>query len=121
MIQQGWGFNNPWVNNPTWYISVLLLCYLFFYILFKVAKKLKIDEMYLYATMIFIGLSINKYAIQLPFFNTDVCRGYYSFFWGVILARIMPRIQEIYTNNFKKCTSVREYPKVCVNLQTDVR
>lgn len=30
-IQEGWGFLNPCVNNPTWYISVLLLCYIIFY------------------------------------------------------------------------------------------
>ncbi len=26
-IQAGWASNNPMINNPIWYISVLLLCY----------------------------------------------------------------------------------------------
>lgn len=29
-IQDGWVLSNPCVNNPTWYISVLLLCYILF-------------------------------------------------------------------------------------------
>ena len=30
-IQEGWGITNPGINNPTWYISYLMLCYIFFY------------------------------------------------------------------------------------------
>ena len=30
-IQSGWGLPNLCVNNPTWYISVLMLCYILFY------------------------------------------------------------------------------------------
>ena len=30
-IQDGLVLSNPCVNNPTWYISVLLLCYIIFY------------------------------------------------------------------------------------------
>ena len=29
-IQDGWALPNPCVNNPTWYISVLMLCYVIF-------------------------------------------------------------------------------------------
>ena len=36
-IQAGWSFENPMINNPMWYVSVLLLCYILFYILTKIS------------------------------------------------------------------------------------
>ena len=38
-IQSGWAFSNPSVNNPVWYISVLLLCYAVFYLLTRFHGK----------------------------------------------------------------------------------
>ena len=32
-LQTGWVFNGYMINNPTWYISVLMLCYVVFYLL----------------------------------------------------------------------------------------
>ena len=39
-IQAGWFFKNPMINNPMWYVSVLILCYILFYILVKFNKKI---------------------------------------------------------------------------------
>lgn len=94
LIQSGWSFTNPCVNNPTWYISVLMLCYVIFYLLTKYAKEKKINEIYLYLFIMFIGISINTYRIELPFFNSNTCRGYYAFFWGLILRKLMPIIHK---------------------------
>lgn len=104
MVQHGWGFSEPWVNYPTWYISNLFLCYLWFYILTKYAQKKGFDEIYLYILMVFVGVSINTYGIEIPFFNSSVCRGYYAFFWGLILGRLMPAIQDwIRVHKVKAC------------------
>lgn len=85
-IQDGWVFANPYVNNPTWYVSVLLLCYCIFYFLTYISGKLKFDQRYLYIFMIFLGIGINTYGINMPFLNASSSRGYYAFFFGVILA-----------------------------------
>lgn len=81
-IQEGWGFANPYVNYPVWYISVLLICYIIFYLLTSLSKKLKCLPIYFYIAMIFLGIGISTYNISLPFMNSQVARGYYSFFWG---------------------------------------
>lgn len=86
---QDWGvFGNPMVNNPLWYISVLLLCYILFYILCRAAGRLKIPAEYLFLLAVFCGYSIQKYGVSLPFFNYDTSRGIYPFFTGLLLARI---------------------------------
>lgn len=88
-IQAGWVFKNPLVNNPTWYISVLILCYIIFYILTYIAKKKDINPCYLYIIMIFVGIGIHTYNIELPFLNYQSARGYFSFFYGLIFARYL--------------------------------
>ena len=94
MIQCGWGFANPMVNNPTWYLSVLMLCYSLFYFAIRLADKFKFQVNYIFILLIFVGASIDTYKINLPLINQDSCRGLYSFFWGVILYSIMKLIQK---------------------------
>lgn len=88
-IQDGWALPNPCVNNPTWYISVLMLCYVIFYFLVYIAKRLDLKVQYLFVFMIFLGMGINTYGINLPFLNSSSCRGYYAFFFGVLLAEFL--------------------------------
>ena len=85
-VQDGWVFVNPGVNNPTWYVSVLLLCYLVFYLTTALACRLRISPYYLYGAMVLCGISINTYKMNLPFMNDASGRGYCPFFTGVILA-----------------------------------
>ena len=88
-IQAGWGFEDLGVNNPSWYVSVLLLCYVIFYFLVYLSRKKEISVTYLFVGMIFLGVGIANYGIDLPFLNLATARGYYSFFFGLLLARIL--------------------------------
>ena len=90
-IQDGWALPNPCVNNPTWYISVLMLCYVIFYFLVYIAKRLDLKVQYLFVFMIFLGMGINTYGINLPFLNASSCRGYYAFFFGLLLAEFLEK------------------------------
>ena len=85
-IQDGWASHNPMVNNPTWYVSVLLLCYIWFYVMNQLSAKWNINICWLYLFMIFIGIGILSYNIRLPFLNTSAARGYYAFFTGALLS-----------------------------------
>lgn len=98
-IQAGWSFENPMINNPMWYISVLILCYILFYILTKVSILKKYDYTYFYIILIFLGLSIQKNNTNSAFLNYYTARGYYSFFFGVLFS--------IYFNNYKIRKSVK--------------
>ncbi len=85
-LQDGWIFNNPCVNNPTWYISVLFLCYTIFFIITYLSQKVSISYKYFYLGMIFLGCGIQDYKINLPLLNGSSCRGFYAFFTGVLLS-----------------------------------
>lgn len=90
-IQDGWALPNPCVNNPTWYISVLMLCYIIFYFLVYISKRTKIRPQYLFIFMIFLGMGIQTYGINLPFLNNSSSRGYYAFFFGLLLAEFLDK------------------------------
>lgn len=90
-IQDGWCFSNPCVNNPTWYISVLLLCYILFWFVIFLSKKYNLNENILFIIIIFIGCGIVTYGINFPFLNQSSARGYYAFFTGVLLAEFLDK------------------------------
>lgn len=88
-IQSGWAFQNGLVNNPAWYVSDLLLCYIVFYFLLYLSRKKDIPVMYLFTGMVFLGAGIVTYGIELPFMNIYTSKGYYAFFFGLILGRFL--------------------------------
>lgn len=86
-FQEGWVFrDNVYVNYPVWYVSVLLICYLIFYFVTCLSKKLHVSARYFYLAFVFIGIAINSYGWQFPFLNEYTARGYCAFFTGVLLA-----------------------------------
>lgn len=91
-VQDGWAFANPMVNNPTWYISVLLLCYIVFYLLTYLGKRWQIPHTYLFVFMVLLGCGAQTYGLNLPFLNGSSCRGYYAFFFGVLLAEWLEKL-----------------------------
>ena len=93
-IQGGWALPNPCINNPIWYISVLLLCEIILYVFVRISEKHQIPLEVFYAVMIFLGMGIMEYNINLPFMNVMTCRGFYAFFWGLMLADILRKRQQ---------------------------
>ena len=85
-IQTGWGFLDPLINNPIWYVSVLIACYLIFYVFTALSAKINCKAAYFYVFFILLGIGIATYNINLPFLNLQMGRGYYSFFFGLLLA-----------------------------------
>lgn len=85
-LQSGGVFNGYMINNPTWYISVLLLCYAVFYLLTYLSKRWQTPHAYLFVFMVLLGCGVQTYGINLPFLNGSSCRGYYAFFFGALLA-----------------------------------
>lgn len=84
-----------YVNSPSWYISVLLLCYIWHYFIVWVCNKLNISSEKFFVLMIAVGLSIQTYRIEFAFFNSATARGYIAFFIGVLLESIF------YENKYK--------------------
>ena len=85
-VQEGWVFRNPVINNSVWYISALMLCYIVFYIVTALSAKLKCNPMYFYVAIILFGIAGGVYGMDFPFWNWQICRGYYAFFFGLLLS-----------------------------------
>ncbi len=88
-IQDGWVFINPIINNPVWYVSVLLLCYIMYWIVIKLSLRFQVSPIYGFFIMILIGCAISSYNINLPFLNLGSSRGYYAFFTGCLLGHML--------------------------------
>ena len=85
-IQCGWCMDNVFINNPTWYICVLMLCYIIFWLITDRSRKKNISPVYGYLIMIALGFSLIKIKAEYPFFNENAARGYIAFFLGLLLA-----------------------------------
>lgn len=85
-IQSGWCMKDMLINNPTWYISVLMLCYIIFWLLTDLSRKKNISPVWGYLCMVMLGFSIQLSGMNLPFLNSMSARGYISFFLGLLLA-----------------------------------
>lgn len=93
-IQTGWCFNLDFsglTNYALWYISVLQLCYILFYVLTYIATKMKINYKYLYFIVIILGICFRSYKLSIPLVNFKLCRGYYSFFFGILFAEFIKK------------------------------
>lgn len=94
-IQCGWCFEyDAWnyVNAPLWYISVLQFCYIAFYFLTYISRKININVMYIYIAVITVAIGVRTYNICLPFINTNISRGIVAFFTGLIIVEIKNKI-----------------------------
>ena len=85
-LQSNGFFANPWVNNPTWYISVLFLCHVLFYLITTLAQKLKVSPVYFYIAMVLLGCGIEAYGLNWLILEGQLARGYRGFFFGLLLA-----------------------------------
>lgn len=92
-VQDGWVFSNPSLNNPTWYCSVLLLCYAVFFGIVYWSRRFRVSPFFGMLFLLLLGCGINTYGINLPFLNGSSSRGFYGFFAGVLLAAVMPKLR----------------------------
>lgn len=83
------------VNGPIWYISVLMICYVVYYLLSRIynrflayGKKIGIAEnamsYVLFAIPVSVGFASYTYGLYLPFINVITAVGYIGFFIGVL-------------------------------------
>lgn len=94
-IQVGWGIVDSQINPPTWYISVLIWCYVVYYALTYWSGRLKVSPIWSYIGVIFLGFGINSFQWFLPFINVNMSRGYVAFFWGILLRKVLDRYREL--------------------------
>lgn len=97
MIHQGGVLNiGIGANNVIWYIDVLLICYVIYWIILWLAKRWQVTPYYMFAFVFLLGLGIQQYGLAAPFLNGTVARGYYSFFFGLLLYKIIEMSKDRY-------------------------
>lgn len=89
------------VNGPSWYISVLLACYILFFIIIKLCRKSKGAENVFFILLITVGLFLYFYPIQVPFLLLSSARGYVFFFIGVFIGKLQKKVD--YRGNILLC------------------
>ena len=86
------------LNNPLWYICVLLICYIILYLIIWLSNKYQVNYIYFIVFICLLGIGIHENTIDLyiPFLNEQVSRGYAAFFFGIILHYIYDLIKHKY-------------------------
>lgn len=78
------------INNPMWYISVLLLCMALFFVITRSAVRNKCSLFASYGLAAGGGLLMKalceSYGVSLPFCNVYIARGLICFFTGLLIA-----------------------------------
>ena len=86
-LQQLGIYNTRAVNQPTWFISVLLLCYFVFFVTTKFSKRKTANPFVLYGFVILFASAIFTYGWNNLFLNRSIARGLVSFFLGIYLGK----------------------------------
>ena len=83
-------------NNPMWYISALLWCYVLFYSFFVIYKRISVNSRIVCLSLLFVimlaGYFILFFNVNYPFFNEYVGRSLVSFFSGVFLGVVLSKV-----------------------------
>ena len=89
LVNQGWIVEFfPAVNNPIWYLCVLLWLSILYAAICTVVKGNKKIEVLISFAMICLGILGWKLRINLPFLHLSDFRGYTTFFMGICLYHV---------------------------------
>ncbi len=99
MIHQGWIIEYIGVNNPIWYLCVLMWLYIVYYAIKEFGGWIdnKIKKGYLvsilfYCGFVILGMGIRFLHMDLPFLHESNGRGYTAFFIGVLLYHVTEKL-----------------------------
>ena len=99
------------VNGPTWYVSVLMVCYILYYAIIKLCRGSRIAESVCFAIMIIIGIVLIYHPLQIPFLLMSSGRGYMFFFAGIFAAKL----QQLLSGKWPALTRRRLLNLMCDN------
>ncbi len=99
-MNQGWVIEYaPAINNPIWYICVLMWLYLIYYAAEKIIRrfgsgKAEYVRIVVYGTLILVGAAGWHFRFSIPFLYLSDCRGYAGFILGVFLCYLSRRMEQ---------------------------
>ncbi len=109
LIFTGWGIDvGSGVNNPTWYLCILILCYLIYYLVKRITGR-----HYWYRLSIFVLITLASLVLKqleltsnLPFIGFQNVRGYASFFIGVLICEFSRLIKSKNVLRMSACLAI---------------
>ena len=84
-------------NSPSWYISVLVWCYILF---FCIVRKTNIEDdllVFKYILIVLLGSVVLLTGFNFPILNSLMGRGFSCFFLGAVLAKIYQKREKLYS------------------------
>lgn len=93
-LQQLGIYNTKAINQPTWYLSVLLYCYFLFFLVTKVSKNKNADPFVVYSLIVVFSSAIITYGWNTLFLNSSIGRGLFAFFLGVLLGKYLDSVKK---------------------------
>lgn len=95
-VNCGWICNHDTysINGVTWYISILMICYMLFYVYGVLYRKNKVIGYIFISALMVLGLIILIIKPAYPLLYLSNGRGYLDFFGGVLIAGIYTHIDK---------------------------
>lgn len=84
-LQEGFGFYGYSLNNPTWFVSVLILCYVYHYLLVRLVEKRRWRMEWVLVFAVLLCQGLKAIGADLPFVQSQTLRGYQAFSMGLLL------------------------------------
>lgn len=84
-LQQGYGFAGGNINFPTWFVSVLILCFCLEYWLVWACRRRNWRMEWALVLIVFLCQNMRWLEMELPFCNNWTLRGYQCFSIGLLL------------------------------------
>lgn len=93
-VQCGWFANHDSmsINGPTWFISIIMICYMIFFLILKYCGKNKTKENVCFIGIMLLGVYLYVKPMEFPLLYGSCGRGYLNFFFGVMLAKAVEKI-----------------------------
>ncbi len=82
------------INGATWFISIIMICYVIFFCIMRHVKQTWFQNI-CFILIQFVGVFLLWHPLNLPLLYKSCGRGYLDFFCGVILARLVERLQTL--------------------------
>lgn len=92
-LDSGWGMMPLALNSPTWYICVLMFCYVPMYFATKICAKYGKSPIPVYIASVILGTALNTRPVDLAFLTSEMGRGYSAFFTGIIMGELFDKFE----------------------------
>lgn len=92
-LQTGLGLNGYRLNNPLWFVSVLIQCYCLTYVVSKLSWKKKWPLAWMLIILLFVIQDLRSRSVEFAFMGYDTKRGYISFIVGGLVALFVSNYQ----------------------------